>query len=624
MDHLRKITVGLIAIVVFSFSLPCYAVLEQTDQYLGWQSFTNLSRSDYQKKLDQLKLKSFRPIDIEISSGSKPKFSIVFNKNLDKRKWAIHSQLDNNAFKKKWKKYQKDNYRLVDLESYKKGSKRYYAGIWIKNTENIKWLSSRNISNKEFSKNFKKYSGKGYMPIDIDGYKDGSSTRYSIIWQKPKKNTKWVLKRNLSQKAYSKSFKKYQKKGYRVYDVSAYPIKSKTYYAVIWIKDPKSTKWATRRDMDQRGFKNAWAKYRDLGYRLADVETYKIKKKNRYAGIWLENTKRPDWKFRKSVNKKISDYLSDERAMGFSVGIAIDGKITYLNNWGFADDKNKIAASSRTIYRTASVSKAFTGVLAFALKEDNKLDLNRKTRSYEKRLPKRHRKHTVGDLLANRGKVRHYKSNDKATVSGTKKVYTSAYSASKLFSGDRLVSNKYLYSTHGYTLASAAMEAATNKSFCSLIKSYISQPNNLPSIACEKFDNKVPNRSLIYQRKGSKGFKKLTALSLSWKYPGGGIESSTYDFLRFGIKLDQNKIISKQSVTDMTTRPDTEAWYAYGWNIGNSNGESWYGKLGGQPGANSYIRIVPDKNIVVVLLSNTRGDGGELIDLAKDIANSLF
>jgi len=624
MNILLKTTVRLFLIAFFSYSFPSLATLEQSNKYVAWSSYSNLTRSQYLKKLDEHKAKNHRPIDVEILSGTKPTYSVIFQKNSDSRKWAVHTQLDNKGFSKKWNYYKNKNYRLTDLASYKKGSSRYYSGIWIKNTEKLKWASYRNLSSKAFAKKFKSLSKKGYMPIDVNGYKNGSSIAYTTIWQKPKKKMKWILKRNISKNKFASYFKEFKKDGFRVYSFNSYEIKGKLNYAVIWIKDPKSTRWVFNRDMNQNEFNNKWNKYRDLGYRLSNLEVYKQKKKIRYAGLWLENSSRPSWQPKKSVSQKVSDYLLKDAAMGFSVGVAVDGKIRYLNNWGFTDSKNSIAANSRSVYRIASVSKAVTGVLAFALKDKKKLKLNRKTRKYEKRLPKRHRKHTVGDLLANRGKVRHYKDDDPATSSGTVKIFKTAYSASKLFTKDKLVSDDYLYSTHGYTLASAAMEAATKNSFCQLVQNYITKPNKLNSLACEITSNKIASRSKIYERNDKQGFTELKRLNLSWKYPGGGMESSSYDLLRFGVKLDQYKIISEKMVDEMTTRPDTKAWYAYGWDIGTSNGVSWYGKIGGQPGARTYIRIVPDKNIVVVLLANTSGDGGAIRDLGKEIANSLF
>jgi len=130
-------------------------------------------------------------------------------------------------------------------------------------------------------------------------------------------------------------------------------------------------------------------------------------------------------------------------------------------------------------------------------------------------------------------------------------------------------------------------------------------------------------RSEIYVVKPDRtGFGHLGLLSLGWKWGGGGMESSAYDRVRFGMQLVDEKILSRESLTKMTTEIDDCNDYAYGWNIGGHADARYFAKAGGQPGARSYVLIHPDKRVVIVLLCNTSGRG--IGQLARDIGELVL
>ncbi len=583
------------------------ASLDEPRGSVGWESSRNLSETAYVAKLEQMKTKGYRPVDVEIAGGASRRYSVIWRRNTGKRGWRIHTKLTAAAFSKRWKEYKQKGFRIVDQESYVTGGKRFFAGIWIQNKEKLGWASFRNLTSKQFGDRFKEYSGKKYLPVDVEAYKAGAKFLYSVIWVQNKDRLGWAIKRNLPQAQFKKTFDQMSGKGFRIHRNISYLRGGKREYATIWVKETPRRSWRARRDMNNTGYANMWARYRDAGYRLSGFETYRTSRGTRYAGVWVENSARLKWKHRKAVSGLIDTYLKNQPAAGLSAAVAVNGRIQYLRGSGFADIAGKKQAHSRTVYRLASVSKAMAGVLAFRLREQKKLNLGRKTRGYEPRLPSHHT-HTVGQLLSNRGRIRHYKTNDPAPLSGTKKIFTTAYSASRLFSADPLLPPGYKYSTHGYTLASAAMEKAGAGSFCGLFSSQVRSRAGVSSLRCENLNSKVGERSKIYRTSGS-SFQQLTPLSLSWKYPGGGMESSAYEMARFGISLLNGRILSAASITTMTKRPDSARNYAYGWDTGSTSGEPYFSKGGSQPGARSHLLFYPGKKIVVVLVSNTVGSG---------------
>jgi CubicO group peptidase (beta-lactamase class C family) len=601
------------------FNARAQGILDQPYGDFAWASLRDMSDATYEAKLNEYKTNGFRPTDVEVEGGSSRKYACIWRKNTDGRAWEVRTKLSDSEFSAKWEEMKNSGFRPVDQESHKLGSQTYYGAIWIKNTEGYKWASFRKLSSAEFSTKFDEYKA-NYIPVDIDAYDIGGTLYYSVIWVENKDNVAWVEKRNIPQANFGAQFDEYSDKGYRLFDTEAYVRNGNQEYATIWVKEAQSRGWYARRDMDDTGFHNWWLKYSDLGYRLEDIEVYKIGSATRYAGVWVENDDRVRWKHRNEVENLVDAYFKAEPTAGMSIAITVNGEIQYMRGWGYQDVDAKKEAHANTVYRHASVSKAITGTIAFRLQAKNKLNISKKTRDYEPLLPVHHT-HTVGQLLSNRGDVRHYKTNDPAPLSGTVKVYANALEASKLFSADPLVTGNYLYSTHGYTCAVAAMEKAVGKTYTKIMEEELTNPFDLSTLRCEDLTKTVPERSKIYAVNGS-SFTKLTPLSLSWKFGGGGTESSAYDLARFGAKLLSNNILSAGNLTTMTTDPDNAANYAYGWDTGTDSGQKVFAKSGGQPGSRAYIRCYPDKKIVIALLCNTSGEN--ISQLGRDIGALLI
>jgi CubicO group peptidase (beta-lactamase class C family) len=596
------------------FPLPAQGILDQPDAELSWASLRNMSDAEYETKLTEMKNKGFRPTDVEVLGGSSRKYACIWRKNTDGRAYEVRTKLSDSEFSAKWEELKNKGFRPIDQEAHTVSGKMYYGAIWIKNTEDYKWASFRKLTSSEFSKKFDEYKEK-YIPVDVDAYQSGNEWLYSVIWVENKDKLDWVEKRNIPQDDFGKQFDEYSDKGYRLYSTESYRRGGNQEYATIWVKESKSRKWAARRDMNDTWFHNYWLRYNDMGYRLEDIEAYETSSGVRYAGVWLENDDRVRWKHRSTVDKLAEDYMKEEPTAGMSVAVAVNGQIQYLRGWGFQDVQNEKEAHGNTVFRLASISKAVAGILAFRLQAKNKLDISKTTRSYEPRLPAHHT-HTVGQLLSNRGKVRAYKDND-PLAEGTNRVYQWAYDASLLFTADPLVNESYLYSTHGYTLAAAAMEKATGKTYTKILEDELTNPYDLNTLRCEDLNRTVEERSKIYKQSGN-SFSAFTPLSLSWKFGGGGLESSAYDLARMGVKLLNNDLLSQSNRTAMITPPTATgdgSTYAYGWDVTSS----YFAKSGGQPGSRTYLLCHPGRKTVIVVLCNTRIDDDDAGQLARDI-----
>ncbi|MFP6621729.1 MAG: serine hydrolase domain-containing protein [Pirellulaceae bacterium] len=292
---------------------------------------------------------------------------------------------------------------------------------------------------------------------------------------------------------------------------------------------------------------------------------------------------------------------------GMSVAIAQRGRIVYQQGFGYRNQEQLLPATAQTRYRLASISKSVTSVLAMLLVEQGRLDLDRNLGGYLPNLSKDHRAIRLPQLLSHQSGIRHYEPNDPDTLK-----FEYCHKAISFFQDDALKfspGERFLYSTHAYTMLGAALEKATDKSFRQLVIDEITIKQNLPTLRPEDRSINDPQRATLYNN--ALGLRvPVTADDISWKCPGGGLESTAPDLCRFALQLMDGSLLKDASRQQLwTARKLTSGKvtsYGLGWVIGSTNAHAYVAHSGSQLGAKSYLRIYPEEEIIVVILSNCR------------------
>ena len=311
------------------------------------------------------------------------------------------------------------------------------------------------------------------------------------------------------------------------------------------------------------------------------------------------------WEQANAADAAMIAYLAAYKTPNVSVAVAKGGRILYQEGWQWTDSAKPIEGGDRWLFRLASVSKPITAILAMELVQEGKLDLDKPIREYVPTLPPNH-SYTPRDLLGHLAGVRHYLplASD-PTVRGDK-FFETASSALTLFASDPLVGEpreKYSYSTHGFTVLAAAIEKVVRKPFPSYALSRFKEWG-LSSLRPEIRIENPQDRIGIYDSRNGKTERD----DLSWKFAGGGFESSARDLCKLADSLFNGFILTseyrKQMWVTGTTRDGKMTDYGLGWRIGVENGKPVVSHSGGQRGANSFWKVYPDDGVVVVVLTN--------------------
>ncbi|MEO7531721.1 MAG: serine hydrolase domain-containing protein [Sediminibacterium sp.] len=77
-----------------------------------------------------------------------------------------------------------------------------------------------------------------------------------------------------------------------------------------------------------------------------------------------------------AVEKIYKEYAEKNHFPGYAFGIMLDGKLVYSGSGGYSDIDKKIPATTKSMFRIASMSKSFTAMAILKLRDEGKLKLD--------------------------------------------------------------------------------------------------------------------------------------------------------------------------------------------------------------------------------------------------------
>ncbi len=159
----------------------------------------------------------------------------------------------------------------------------------------------------------------------------------------------------------------------------------------------------------------------------------------------------------------VRDLMKKQSLPGFSAAVAIDGKLVWTEGFGEADLESHVPVRTTTKFRLGSVSKLLTAAAVARLYEDGRLDLDLPVQRYVPSFPQKQYPITTRQLAGHLAGIRHYRDSDPLYSA---KYYKTVLEGLTIFQDDPLLfepGTKYEYSSYGYNLLSAVVEARRAK-----------------------------------------------------------------------------------------------------------------------------------------------------------------
>jgi CubicO group peptidase (beta-lactamase class C family) len=317
--------------------------------------------------------------------------------------------------------------------------------------------------------------------------------------------------------------------------------------------------------------------------------------------------------------------MKRNKVMGVSIAIVDDQKVIWAQGFGFSDAKNKIPATSETVYRIGSISKLFTVMAAMKLAEQGQVDIDRPLKNYLPQFSIRSRFSDSGPITP-RTIMTHHSGLPSSLSKGMWTSEPPAKLIYRLKDEHMAYPTNYIlaYSNTGMALLGLMIEQVSNTEFCAFVEQSILSP-----IGMQQSSFKLTPIVEGLLSKGYRDGKEMDQVPLR-DVSAGSMYSNVIDLCRFiQMVFAQGKIGSRQILRPETIeemlRPQNQdlpldsgnlvglGWFLKKLNLSNGLGEIIVaGHDGGSPLFRTSLVILPEKKLGVVVLTNST-EGGKIL-----------
>jgi CubicO group peptidase (beta-lactamase class C family) len=293
------------------------------------------------------------------------------------------------------------------------------------------------------------------------------------------------------------------------------------------------------------------------------------------------------------------------------IGAAVwrrDG-IVWIGCAGSRDREAGLPVEADTIFRLASVSKVFAATAIARLAEQGRLDLDAPVATYLPWLPSRWAPITLRQLAAHASGLGHYIAADDALG---ERHFDTARAAVRWFIERPLVAaprDRYEYSSWGYTLIGAVIEAVAGTHYIDYIQGEITPGLDVLQDGSGN-DTRV---SRLYDI-GAGAPARVAGRDMSYTVPGGGMAATPAAVAAFGGRLMAGHIVSAESwnamrqpfvLDDGSIAGERDYQVGLGWRSGrDEDGAAIAHHAGITEGARSALVVWPHEHTAASLLSN--------------------
>ena len=310
--------------------------------------------------------------------------------------------------------------------------------------------------------------------------------------------------------------------------------------------------------------------------------------------------------------------LVEQNLPGLSVAVGAGGDIVWTEGFGWADLENRVPVAPHLRFRIGHASKALTSAAVGLLVEKGRLHLDDEIQTSVPAFPKKQWPVTLRQLMGHVAGVRHYEGEEDYMPSAH---CERASEGLQRFADDPLrfePETRYSYSTFGWILVSAAVEAAAEEPFFTFMRTQIFEPLGMADTESDSATERIPDRVTFYYPRfsGDPKFGPELASTVDYScFAGAGAFLSTpSDLVRFGMAVSRGKLLKPDTVEMLQTPQQLasgkETDYGLGWMLETV-------PLAGEPtplashasrtllGGSTSFMTFSERGIVVAVTSNT-------------------
>ncbi len=314
-----------------------------------------------------------------------------------------------------------------------------------------------------------------------------------------------------------------------------------------------------------------------------------------------------------SIRTSIPNQMRQRNVPSIAVAVAQGDHILWEQGFGWADREKRIPADANTMYSLASISKPLTATALMTLVAAGKIDLDKPVNDYLGDAKIRARIGNADDAT-----VRRVANHSSGLPEHFQFFYRNeswrapAMDETILRFGNlvTLPGEQFQYSNLGYGVLNGIISRVSGKSFADYMRQEVFLKLGMTRSA-------VGNDTALAQYEAIRydGQDATPIVYYDTDHPGASeIYSSAHDMALFGMfslkaHLPSQSAILPDALIDAMQKPSIffypGAGYGIGWQSDTRNGITIVNHSGGMPGVSTWLRLVPEQNLVIVVLSNS-------------------
>jgi len=308
--------------------------------------------------------------------------------------------------------------------------------------------------------------------------------------------------------------------------------------------------------------------------------------------------------------RQFEDFVRQQMALDRTTGLSVafmKNDFVWAQGYGFADLENMVPAKPESSYRLASITKTITAYAVLQLVEAGKINLDAEVQTYVPYFPKKKWPVTVRQLLGHLAGISHYKNT---LLEEHIKEPKDTRQAVAIFQDFDLVAEpgtRYNYSTYGFNLLGAVIEAASGESYGKVIQKHIFAPLGMENSRMDSPRDLIPNRVRGYALVDNV-LKSSEYVDVSSRFAGGGTRSTVLDLIKYARGIIAGKLVKDETqrimFSSMAQRNGQLTGYGLGWDVKPWKGHFQASHTGSQPETKTHLLIFPAEKFAIAAASN--------------------
>jgi serine beta-lactamase-like protein LACTB len=309
--------------------------------------------------------------------------------------------------------------------------------------------------------------------------------------------------------------------------------------------------------------------------------------------------------------------LTEQNLPGLSVAVGVGGEIVWAEGFGWADLDKRVPVAPDMRFRIGTASMPLTSAAVGLLLEEGRLNLDDEIQSYVPEFPKTQWPVTLRQLLGHLAGVGNDGGDEGPLFS---QHCQRPIEALPFFADRKLVfepGTQYRYSSYGWIVVSAAVEAAADEPFLTFMQKEVFEPLGMDDTEADSATNSIPDRATFYFPRFAAdpryGLHLMRHIDYSCYAGSSAFLSTPSDLVRFGMAINSGKLLQPATVrllqSSQRLPSGQETGYGLGWDLETvllageetqtvgHDGES----LGGMVAS---LMTFPEHEIVVSVTSN--------------------